>query len=199
MSIFEFNGYRPVIAESAFIHPGAAVTSNVIIGNDVYIGPGAAIRGDWGEIIIEDGCNVQENCVIHMFPGVTVRLKKSAHIGHGAIIHGANIGYNCLIGMNAVIMDEAQIGDESIIGALTFIPAKMEVPQRKVVVGNPGKIIKDVTEEMITWKTEGTRLYQSLPEKLYQSLKECEPLREIPKDRKKQDVGYQIWAERKTK
>tara|TARA_Y100001954_G_scaffold66772_1_gene72626 strand:+ start:1098 stop:1391 length:294 start_codon:yes stop_codon:yes gene_type:complete len=90
--IFEFNGYKPVIHKSAFIHPQANVTGNVVIGKDVYVGPGANIRGDWGEIVIEDGCNVQENCVIHMFPGTTVTLRKGAHIGHGAVIHGATIG-----------------------------------------------------------------------------------------------------------
>jgi carbonic anhydrase/acetyltransferase-like protein (isoleucine patch superfamily) len=109
--IYEFNGYQPVVHETAFIHPQACVTGNVIIGRQVYIGPGAAIRGDWGQIIIEDGCNVQENCTIHMFPGVTVLLKAGAHIGHGAIIHGATIGNNCLVGMNAVIMDNVQLGD----------------------------------------------------------------------------------------
>lgn len=201
MSIYEFEGVRPVINESAFVHPLAAVTGNVIIGRNVYIGPGAAIRGDWGGIIIEDGCNVQENCVIHMFPGVTITLKQSAHIGHGAIIHGANIGSNSLIGMNAVIMDNAEIGRECIVGALTFIPSKMVVPDRKVVVGNPGKIIKDVTDEMIKWKTEGTAIYQRLPEQLFSTLKECEPLREIPApdQRKSQSSDYQIWADRKSK
>src|SRR5213083_2214144 len=119
--IYEFKGYKPVIHESSFIHPQAAVTGNVIIGKDCYIGPGAALRGDWGKIIIEDGCNVQENCTVHMFPGVTVLLKQSAHVGHGAIIHGATIGKNCLIGMNAVIMDEVELGDECIVGALCFI------------------------------------------------------------------------------
>jgi len=104
--IYEFKGFIPVIHESSFIHPQAAVTGNVIIGKNVYVGPGAAIRGDWGEIIIEDGCNVQENCTIHMFPGKSMVLKAGAHIGHGAIIHGANIGVNSMVGMNAVIMDE---------------------------------------------------------------------------------------------
>jgi phenylacetic acid degradation protein len=194
-NIFEFNGYKPVIHQSSFIHPNAAVTGNVIIGKNVYVGPGAAIRGDWGEIVIEDGCNVQENCIIHMFPGVTVILKESAHIGHGAIIHGANIGYNTLIGMNAVVMDNAEIGNECIIGALTFIPAEMKIPNRKVVVGNPGKIIKDVSDEMLKWKTEGTKLYQELPGQLFNTLKPCEPLREVPEDRKKQDVNYKTWKE----
>ena len=191
--IYKFNNYRPVIHESAFIHPQAAVTGNVIIGKDVYIGPGAAIRGDWGKIVIEDGCNVQENCTVHMFPGVTVTLKELAHIGHGAIVHGANIGKNCLVGMNAVVMDRVNIGDECIIGALAFIKEGMEIPDRKVVVGNPAKIVKDVSDEMIKWKTEGTGWYQRLPKELHETLKECEPLREVPEDREDQSGGYKTW------
>ena len=191
--IYEFNGYRPVIDESSFIHPQANVTGNVIIGKNVYIGPGAALRGDWGKIIIEDGCNVQENCVIHMFPGTTVHLKAGAHIGHGAIIHGGTIGANSLIGMNAVVMDEAKIEDECIIGALSFVPAKMMIPKRKVAAGNPAKIIKDVSDKMLRWKTEGTRLYQKLPSECFDSLKECEPLREIEPDRPDQSSNYKPW------
>ncbi|MBX7053288.1 MAG: gamma carbonic anhydrase family protein, partial [Flavobacteriales bacterium] len=129
-NIFEFNGYKPVVHETAFVHPNATVTGNVIIGKHVYIGPGAAIRGDWGQIIISDGCNVQENCTIHMFPGVTVVLHEDAHIGHGAIIHGASIGKNCLVGMNAVIMDRVVVGDESIVGALSFVAADTVIPPR---------------------------------------------------------------------
>ena len=194
-NIFKFNGYSPVIHKSAFIHPNATVTGNVIIGKDVYVGPGAAIRGDWGEIIIEDGCNVQENCTIHMFPGVTVTLKEAAHIGHGAIIHGATIGKNVLVGMNAVIMDNAVIGDNCIIGALCFVPEDMKIPEKKIVVGNPAKIIKDVSDEMTVWKTKGTKLYQKLPKELYETLKPCEPLREIPKNRPKQKNILRTWKE----
>jgi carbonic anhydrase/acetyltransferase-like protein (isoleucine patch superfamily) len=198
-NIFEFNGYRPVIHESAFVHPNATVTGNVIIGKKVYIGPGAAIRGDWGAIIIEDGCNVQENCTIHMFPGVTVLLKEGAHIGHGAIIHGATIGKNVLVGMNAVVMDRVIVGDHSLVGALCFIPEGMQIPERKIVVGNPAKIIKDITDEMIAWKTKGTQLYQQLPEELYKTLKPCDPLREIPTDRVVQDSNYSTWNQQKEK
>jgi carbonic anhydrase/acetyltransferase-like protein (isoleucine patch superfamily) len=193
--IYEFNGYKPVIHESAFIHPNATVTGNVIIGKDVYIGPGAAIRGDWGEIIIKDGCNVQENCTIHMFPGVTVVLEEGAHIGHGAIIHGGHIGKNVLVGMNAVVMDNVEIGDNCIIGSLCFVPADMQIPERKVVVGNPAKIVKDVSDEMIAWKTAGTTLYQQLPAECYASLKPCEPLREIPANRPKQADLYKTLKE----
>jgi phenylacetic acid degradation protein len=196
-NIFEFDGYIPVVHESAFIHPNATVTGNVIIGKDVYIGPGAAIRGDWGQIIIEDGCNVQENCTIHMFPGVTVTLEEGAHIGHGAIIHGASVGRNCLVGMNAVIMDRVSVGEESIVGALAFVAADTVVPPRSVIVGNPAKVVKQVTDEMIAWKTEGTKIYQQLPGQCREGLRAVEPLRQVPENRRPQAGGYTTWNERK--
>lgn len=193
--IYSFQGYIPVIHESSFVHPLATVTGNVIIGKNCYIGPSAAIRGDWGQIILEDGVNVQENCTIHMFPGKSITLKESAHVGHGAIIHGANLGRNCLIGMNAVIMDDAEIGDESIIGALSFIKAETIIPKRSLVVGNPAKIIKQVSDEMIAWKTKGTELYQQLPTDCHESLREVEPLREVPDYMKLQKDVYKTLRE----
>ena len=194
-NVFAFEGFIPVIHESAFIHPNATVTGNVVIGRDVYVGPGAAIRGDWGGVIIEDGCNIQENCTIHMFPGVTVVLEASAHIGHGAVVHGARIGRNALVGMNAVVMDRAVVGAESIVGALCFVPADMVIPPRTVVAGNPARAVKQVSDDMLQWKTEGTRLYQGLPERLRGSLRPAEPLREMPADRPEQQTSYQTWHE----
>ena len=193
--IYEFNGFKPVIHESAFIHPQANVTGNVFIGKDVYIGPFCTIRGDFGKIIIEDGCNVQESCTVHMFPGAITTLKRNAHIGHGAIIHGGTVGENCLIGMNAVVMDNVVIGDGCIIGALCFVPAKTEIPDRKIVVGNPGKIVKDVSDEMLKWKTEGTKIYQKLANDCHNILKECEPLREAEPNRPDQEAAYKIWKD----
>lgn len=194
--VYEFEGYKPVIDESAFVHPQAAVTGNVIIGRDVYIAPGAAIRGDWGKIVIKDGCNVQENCTIHMFPGVTVVLEESAHIGHGAIIHGGHIGRNCLVGMNAVVMDNVELGAECIVGAMSFLKEGLQIPERKLVVGNPAKIVKNVSDDMIEWKTKGTKLYQQLPDQLHNSLNECEPLREEPEGRPSQSKKYETWGKR---
>ncbi len=197
--IYEFNGFKPVIDESAYIHPQANVTGNVIIGKDVYIGPSAVLRGDWGQIIIEDGCNVQENCTIHMFPGTTVTLKQGAHIGHGAIIHGGTIGKNCLVGMNAVIMDDVVLGDECIVGALSFVSAKSVFEKRSLIVGNPAKKIKEVSDDMVKWKTMGTKLYQSLPNQCKITLKECQPLREIEPNRPTQENMYKTWEEIKKK
>ena len=195
--IYQFNNLTPVIHESSFIHPLAAITGDVIIGKNVYVGPGAAIRGDWGRIVIEDGCNVQENCTIHMFPGITISLQESTHIGHGAIVHGAQIGRNVLIGMNAVVMDNSVIGDESIVGALSFVKADTIFERRSLIVGNPAKRVKEVSDEMIKWKTEGTKLYQRLPQECHNLLKECEPLREIEPNRPTASAEYKSWNETK--
>lgn len=197
--IYRYKDFIPVVHESSFVHPQAAVTGNVVIGSNVYIGPGAAIRGDWGGIIIEDGCNVQENCTIHMFPGVTVLLKEAVHIGHGAVIHGATIGRNCLVGINAVIMDNVELGDECIVGALSFIKAGEKFEPRSLIVGNPAKKIKGVSDEMIAWKTEGTVLYQQLPFEMQQHWQACEPLRELPNSKSQQEASYQLWNDFKKK
>ncbi|QNA44861.1 acyltransferase [Lacibacter sediminis] len=195
--IYKLKGFIPVVHETSFVHPQATVTGNVIIGKHCYIGPGAALRGDWGGIVLEDGCNVQENCTIHMFPGITVLLKEGAHIGHGAVIHGATIGRNCLVGMNSVIMDNVQLGDECIVGALSFLKEGEVFEPRSLIVGNPAKKIKEVTDEMISWKTKGTQLYQSLPNEMMHEWEACEPLREIPADRPEQEKLYENWKKLK--
>ena len=191
--LYEFKGLRPYVHESAFVHPQANVTGLVEIYEDVYIGPGAVIRGDWGKVIIKAGANVQENCVIHMFPGTTVIIEEGAHLGHGCIVHGGKIGKNALIGMNAVIMDDAVVGDDSLVGALSFVKAEMQIPNRKVVAGNPAKILKDVTDEMLTWKTNGTALYQKLPLECHEELKETSSLKKPSNQKSIYFSDYKTW------
>lgn len=193
--IYAFQDFVPVIHPGAYVHPSATIIGQVVLGDKVYVGPGAVLRGDWGGIFVEDGCNIQENCVVHIFPDENVYLRKGAHIGHGAIIHGAEVGENVLVGMNAVLMDHVKIGKESIVGALCFVPAGMDVPPRSVVVGNPAKIVKTVSDEMLAWKTEGTRLYQELPEQMCNELRETEPLRELPEKWPKRNLSYKTWKE----
>ncbi|MFM2362763.1 MAG: hypothetical protein RLZZ316_1665 [Bacteroidota bacterium] len=197
--IYSFKNFIPVVDETSFVHPQACVTGNVIIGKRCYIGPGAALRGDWGSIIIEDGCNVQENCTLHMFPGVIVLLKEGAHIGHGAIIHGATIGKNCLVGMNSVLMDNVVLGDECIVGALSFIRADTVFEKRSLIVGNPAQRIKEVSNDMIAWKTAGTQLYEHLPQEMKQYWQACEPLKAVEPNRPGQEVLYKTWNEIKPK
>ena len=193
---YAFGDFIPVVDPSSFVHPQACVTGDVVIGKNVYIGPGAALRGDWGRIVIHDGCNVQENCTIHMFPGLTVELMEGAHVGHGAVIHGATLGRNCLVGMNAVVMDHAVIGEGSIVGALSLITEGTVVEPRSLMVGNPARRIREVTDEMLAWKTAGTELYQSLPSSMHRDWRACEPLPRIEGDRPQRDRLYETWKSR---
>jgi phenylacetic acid degradation protein len=194
-NVYEFEGHVPLIDPTSFVHPNATVLGDVTIGKKVYIGAGASVRADWGSIVIGDGCNIQDCCTIHSFPGASVILKPNAHIGHGAVIHGATIGANVLIGMNAVIMDNAEIGNDTIVGALTFVPGEMKIPPKKVVGGIPARVLKDASDEMIAWKSEGTRLYQTLPERCQKTMRPVISIPESRKGRKQASGGFVTWKE----
>ena len=194
--IQSFKGMIPVIHASSYIHPTAVIIGHVTIGRDCYIGPGAVLRGDWGKIDISDGCNVQENCVLHMFPGKSVVLHKGAHVGHGASIHGASLGEDTLIGMNAVIMDDVVLGNGCIVGALSFLKAGSVWEARGLIVGNPATRIKEVSDSMFSHKVEGTALYQKLPNQMHNDSEEVEPLREVPENRHEDFPVFETWNKR---
>lgn len=195
MPFYAFQGLIPVVHPKSFIHETAVIIGDVHIGEDCYIGPGAVLRGDWGRITLEYGCNVQENCIIHMFPGKHIVLERGAHVGHGAIVHGANLKANCLIGMNAVIMDGAEVGENCIVGALSFVKSNEIIPKNHLYAGNPGKIIRELHADQIEWKSKGTELYQQLPEQCSSSLLRVEPLTEIEPDRPSMDGNYAPWVQ----
>lgn len=197
--VYAFRNMVPVIHPTAFVHPQATVIGHVTVGPDCYVGPHAVLRGDWGKIEMERGSNVQEGCVIHMFPGTTVRLGEGAHVGHGAMIHGATLGRNCMIGMNAVILDDAVIGEECIVGALALVKAKSVFEQRSLVVGHPAQVKGEVSEAMVAHKTEGTSLYQRLPADCHEFMREVEPLHEIPDNRPEDFPAFETWQERRAK
>ena len=183
MQIYSIDGVTPVIDETSYIHPTAVIIGDVIIGSNCYIGPNASIRGDFGQIILEQGSNLQDTCVIHGFPASITVVESNGHIGHGAVLHGCNIGKNSLVGMNAVVMDGATIGAESIIGAGAFVKAGFKCEPRSMVVGSPAKVIRTVSDQEIKWKTTGTEEYQHLAVRCLQTMKKVEPLREIEENR----------------
>lgn len=197
--IQSFKGMVPVVHASSYIHPLAVVIGHVTIGPQCYIGPGAVLRGDWGKIILEPGCNVQENAVLHMFPKDEVHLCEGAHIGHGAMIHGATIGRQAMVGMNAVVLDHAKVGAESIVGALAMVKARSEWEPRSLIVGNPAKKIGDVSDEMIAHKIEGTALYQALPADMLEHAEEVPPMREESPGRLADFPDFETWQERRLK
>jgi len=195
--IMSFKGMIPVIHPSSYIHPTAVILGHVTIGKDCYIGPGAVLRGDWGKVIVGDGCNVQENCTLHMFPGKSVVLKDGAHVGHGAVIHGAELGEQVLVGMNSVVMDDVVLGDGSFVGALSLVPANKVFEPRSLIVGNPARRIKEVSDEMYNHKVEGTELYRKLPSEMNEISKEVEPLSEAPANRIEDFPDFDTWMKRK--
>ena len=196
--VYAFRNMTPVVHPTAFVHPQATLVGHVTVGPECYVGPHAVLRGDWGKIVVDRGSNVQEGCVIHMFPGKTVHLHEGAHVGHGAKVHGATLGRNCMIGINAVILDGAVIGDECIVGALALVKANSIFERRSLVLGQPASVKGEVSDAMIAHKTEGTALYQRLPADCQAQMKEVEPLTEVPSDRVEDFPVFDTWQKRKT-
>jgi len=180
---YEFKGFVPVVPEGTFVHPQAVLIGNVILGKGCYIGPGASLRGDFGRIVIGDGANVQDNCIIHSFPGRDAVVETDGHIGHGAILHGCTVGRNALVGMNAVIMDGVELGAESIVGAQAFVRGETVIPPRSMVVGAPAKVIREISDKEIAWKTRGTAEYQQLARDCLTGLRPVDPLKAVEADR----------------
>jgi len=187
--VFAIDGIVPVIDPTAFVHPTAVLTGDVIVGPGCYVGPCASLRGDFGRLILEAGCNVQDNCTMHGFPGTDTVIGEDGHIGHGAVIHGARIGRGALVGMNAVVNDDAIVGEAAIVAALAFVKAGFEVPARHLAAGIPAKIVRPLTEDEIAWKAEGTREYQELTRRSLATLVEATPLAAPEPDRKRIPAG----------
>jgi phenylacetic acid degradation protein len=160
--IYSYDGIVPVIDPGAYVHPEAVVIGDVLIGAACYVGPGAVLRGDFGRIALRAGCNVQETCVVHAFPGKDVVIEEEGHIGHGAVLHGCHIGRNAMVGMNAVVMDAAVIGENSIIAAMAFVKAGLQVPPGMLAVGSPAKVVRALSADEIAWKRQGSGIYQRL-------------------------------------
>jgi len=189
MPVYRLEGITPVVHPDAFVHEAAVLIGDVFIGADCYIGPHASLRGDFGRIIVEQGANVQDTCVMHSFPGKDCIVERNGHIGHGAVLHGCRIGTNAMVGMNAVVMDDASIGESSIVGAMAFVSANFECPPRSLVIGAPAKIKRQLSDKEIEWKTRGTLEYQQLAKRCRASLEKTEPLTEAEVDRRRMDAG----------
>ena len=185
VKVYEINGVTPVVHPTAYVHPSAVLIGDVIVGPRCYIGPLASLRGDFGRLVLEEGANLQDTCVMHGFPGCDTVVERDGHIGHGAVLHGCRIGRNALVGMNSVIMDNAVIGADSIVAAMSFVRAAMEVPPRSLVVGTPAKVARALRDDEIKWKTEGTGQYQELAVRSMNTMREVEALTEIETDRKR--------------
>ena len=183
LRVYAIDGIVPVVDPTAFVHPSAVLIGDVIIGPGCYVGPCASLRGDFGRLILERGANLQDTCVMHGFPGTDTVIEEDGHIGHGAVLHGCRIGRNALIGMNAVIMDNAIIGESAMVAASAFVKAGVHIPPRSLAAGMPAKVIRELSDEEIAWKSEGTSTYQDLTKRSLRSMVECAPLAVMEPDR----------------
>lgn len=188
IKVYSIDGVTPVVDPSTYVHPSAVLIGDVVIGRNCYIGPLASLRGDFGRIIIEDGANVQDTCVMHGFPGTDTLVETDGHIGHGAVLHGCRVRRGALIGMNAVINDNADIGEFAIVAAMSFVKAQMTVPPRMLAGGTPARIIRALTELEMAWKAQGTRSYQDLTLRSLRSMQETVALTAAEPNRKRLDL-----------
>jgi phenylacetic acid degradation protein len=197
-NIYSWDGIVPVIDPAAFVHPQAVIIGDVQIGADVYVGPCAVLRGDFGRITVQAGANIQENCVVHAFPGKDVLVEEGGHVGHGAVLHGCHIGRNAMVGMNAVVMDDASLGENSILGALSFVKAGAVIPPGSLALGSPARVVRPLSADEIAWKTEGTAIYRQLAGDAPSKLVPVVPLTAPEPDRRRVEVaGYQTLLARR--
>ncbi|MEQ9327652.1 MAG: phenylacetic acid degradation protein PaaY [Rhodospirillales bacterium] len=187
--IYAIEDLVPVVDPEAFVHPTAVLIGDVIVGPDCYVGPGASLRGDFGRIILKAGSNLQDNCVMHGFPGTDTIIEIDGHIGHGAVLHGCTIGRNALVGMNAVVMDGAEIGENAFVAAMAFVKAGFKAPANTLVAGLPAKIVRELRPDEIEWKSLGTDEYKELAVRSRNTLREVEPLKAVQKDRPRYRSG----------
>ncbi|WP_444436257.1 phenylacetic acid degradation protein PaaY [Pseudomonas sp. A6] len=183
MPCYSLEGLTPVVDSTAYVHPTAVLIGDVIVGPGCYVGPLAALRGDFGRIILEEGANLQDTCVMHGFPDSDTVVERNGHIGHGAVLHGCRIGADALVGMNAVVMDKAHIGERCIVAATAFVKAGFECPPQSLVMGSPATVKRELSEQEIAWKQRGTAEYQQLSKRCLASLVECRPLAAVEADR----------------
>ena len=176
MPCYSLDGLSPVVHPTAFVDPSAELIGDVWVGAHCYIGPLASLRGDFGRIVVRDGANVQDTCVMHAFPGKDCVVEVDGHIGHGAVLHGCTVGRNALVGMNAVVMDEVEVGESSIVAAGAFVRAGLKVPPRSLLVGSPAKVVRTLSDDEVRWKSQGTQVYQALARRCRASLVPVQPL-----------------------
>lgn len=183
VKVYEIDGVRPVVHPTSYVHPTAVLIGDVIVGPRCYIGPLASLRGDFGRLVLEEGANVQDCCVMHGFEDGETVIEVDGHIGHGAVLHGCRVGRNAMVGMNAVVMDGAVVGAESIVAAMSFVKAGMLIPPRSMVMGTPAKVMRALTDEDIKWKSFGTQQYHQLTTRSLNTMREVEAFTEVEPNR----------------
>jgi phenylacetic acid degradation protein len=186
--VYSIDGITPVVDPTAYVHPTAVLIGDVIVGARAYIGPCACLRGDFGRIVVQEGANIQDTCMLHGFPGKDTVVGAQTTVGHGAVLHGCVIGRGALIGMNAVVNDNAEIGEEAVVAALAFVKAEQKVAPRTLVAGIPARVLRALSEQELRWKMDNMFLYQDLARRSATTMQEVEALTAVEPGRKRIDI-----------
>jgi phenylacetic acid degradation protein len=186
--VYRIDGITPVVHPSAFVHPSAVLIGDVIVGARVYIGPCASLRGDFGRIVVEEGANVQDCCIMHGFAGKETVVGAEATIGHGAVLHGCVVRRGALVGMNCVVNDNAEVGEDAMVAALAFVKAEDRIPERALAAGIPARVLRSVSERELEWKRDNMLLYQKLAARSAATMHETEALTQAEPDRRRFEI-----------
>lgn len=192
MPCYALDGILPVVEKGAYVHPQAVLIGDVIVERGSYIAPFASLRGDFGRIHIKANANVQDNCVIHAFPGIDVVVYERGHIGHSAILHGCIIEEGALVGMNAVVMDGAVVGAHSIVAAHSLVASQQKIPARTLALGSPAKVLRELGDDEVNWKSLGTDGYIALTQRCLATMRPVEPLDSVEPNRKRMTIDGRI-------
>ena len=186
--VYSIDGITPVVDPSAYVHPSAVLIGDVIVAARAYIGPCACLRGDFGRIVVEEGANIQDTCMLHGFPGKDTVVGAEVTLGHGAVLHGCVVRRGALVGMNAVVNDNAEVGEEAVVAALAFVRAEQKIPARSLAAGIPARVLRSLSEQELRWKKDNMHLYQDLARRSAATMQEVEALTAIEPDRKRIDI-----------
>jgi len=190
--VYSIDGITPVVHPTAFIHPSAVLIGDVIVGARAYIGPAACLRGDFGRIVVEEGANIQDTCMLHGFPGKDTVVGAEATVGHGAVLHGCVLRRGALVGMNCVVNDNAEVGEEAMVAAMAFVKAEARIPPRSLAAGIPARVLRELTAEEIQWKKDNMHLYQQLAQRSSKTMQRVEALTAVEPGRKRIDIPGSI-------
>jgi phenylacetic acid degradation protein len=186
--VYAIDGITPVVDPSAFVHPSAVLIGDVIVAARVYIGPSASLRGDFGRIVVEEGANIQDSCLLHGFPGKDTVVGAESTIGHGAVLHGCVVGRGALVGMNAVVNDNAEVGEDAVVAALAFVKADQRISPGTLAAGIPARALRSLSEQELRWKKDNMHLYQQLALRSAATMQEVEALTAAEPGRRRLDI-----------
>jgi phenylacetic acid degradation protein len=190
--VYSIDGLVPVVHPSAFVHESAVLVGDVIVGARAYVGPCACLRGDFGRIVVEEGANIQDTCMLHGFPGKDTVVGAEVTVGHGAVLHGCVVQRGALIGMNSVVNDNAEVGEDAVVAAMAFVKAEAKIPARSLAAGIPARVLRQLSAGEIQWKKDNMHLYQQLAQRSAQTMQRVEALTAVEPGRKRIDIPGSI-------